>query len=109
MRADSIPGCRHFVTETAIESTFIPRADPGLLLERNGVLIHFAIPPENADFGISEPLQVGCRHSGSGHRPRPLPRTPEMKRESLLSSRFCLTVLIISHIVINATVVWGAL
>ena len=51
----NIPGCRHFVTETAIESTFIPRADPGLLLERNGVLIHFAIPPENADFGISEP------------------------------------------------------
>jgi hypothetical protein len=40
-----IPRGRDFVTETPIESTFIPLDNAGLLLERNSSVTHFAIPP----------------------------------------------------------------
>jgi hypothetical protein len=41
-------GCHNFVTETAIESTLIPLANAGLLLERNSGMTHFSIPPNAA-------------------------------------------------------------
>jgi len=53
-----IPGSREFVIETAIESTFIPCSKAGPFIDGNGVLTHFAIPPNASGIQTCHPVET---------------------------------------------------